>query len=33
MGERAESYSTSILALKKEEKKLFYTYCICLLVK
>ena len=33
MGERTESCSIPILALKKEEKKLFHIYCICLLVK
>jgi len=33
MGERVESCSTSILALKKEETKLFYMYCVCLLIK
>jgi len=33
MGERAERHPISILALKKDERKLFHTYCICLLIK
>ena len=33
MGERVKSYPISILALKKEETKLFHIYCICLLIK
>ena len=33
MEERAESYSISILVLKKDKTKLFHIYCICLLIK
>jgi len=33
MEERTEPWPTPILALKKGKTKLFYTYCICLLIK